>query len=161
MWREPVPEYGRPSEKVTFSDEWEETSMDASVCETRMCAKTNGREQKSRQRGRSRRTKEPRRETEIKVKTDGKYMGIIMKAVKFLLWKSRWIRKNKNILISHQFYTAGGETPKPVIRDDKVWEDLSQLDVSCLAPFSYGTGTYPPPAVIDGKRKVSDTVVRC
>ena len=36
--------------------------MDASVCETRICAKTNGREQKgNRQRGRSRRTKRPRR----------------------------------------------------------------------------------------------------
>lgn len=56
--------------KVTFQDEWGETEVwDASVCETRICAETNGREQKgNRQRDGAGEQRDRDGETEIKVK---------------------------------------------------------------------------------------------
>ena len=45
--------------------------------------------------------------------------------------------EKRNILISHQFYTAGGETPKTSDSETISVGGLDQVDISCLAPFSY------------------------
>lgn len=58
-------------------------------------------------------------------------------AVKFLLEREQVDTEKRNILISHQFYTAGGETPKTSDSETISVGGLDQVDISCLAPFSY------------------------
>ena len=58
-------------------------------------------------------------------------------AVKFLLERENIDTARRNILISHQFYTAGGETPKTSDSETITVGGLDQVDTACLAPFSY------------------------
>ena len=57
--------------------------------------------------------------------------------VKFLLERENIDTARRNILISHQFYTAGGEIPKTSDSETISVGGLDQVDISCLAPFSY------------------------
>ena len=58
-------------------------------------------------------------------------------AVKFLLERENIDTARRNILISHQFYTAGGEIPKTSDSETITVGGLDQVDTACLAPFSY------------------------
>lgn len=58
-------------------------------------------------------------------------------AVKFLLERENIDTARRNILISHQFYTAGGEIPKTSDSETVTVGGLDQVDTACLAPFSY------------------------
>lgn len=58
-------------------------------------------------------------------------------AVKFLLERENIDTARRNILISHQFYTAGGETPKTSDSETVTVGGLDQVDTACLTPFSY------------------------
>ena len=113
--------------------------MDASVCETRIRAKTNGREQKETDREDGAGEQRDRDgETEIKVKNGWEEIRRdYNEAVKFLLEREQVDTEKRNILISHQFYTAGGETPKTSDSETISVGGLDQVDISCLAPFSY------------------------
>lgn len=113
--------------------------MDASVCETRICAKTNGREQRETDREDGAGEQRDRDgETEIKVKNEWEEIRRdYNEAVKFLLEREQVDTEKRNILISHQFYTAGGETPKTSDSETISVGGLDQVDISCLAPFSY------------------------
>lgn len=43
----------------------------------------------------------------------------------------------RNVIISHQFYVAGGERPRQSESETIVVGGLDQVDVSCLEPFEY------------------------
>ena len=58
-------------------------------------------------------------------------------AVKFLLERENIDTARRNILISHQFYTAGGEIPKTSDSETITVGGLDQVETACLAPFSY------------------------
>ena len=78
------------------------------------------------------------RETEKKMETGREEIRRdYNEAVKFLLDREQVDREKRNVLISHQFYTAGGETPKTSDSETISVGGLDQVDISCLAPFSY------------------------
>ena len=126
--------------KVTFQDEWGETEvwmlpfvkpgyvrklMEESKKETDR--EDGAGEQRDRD-----------GETEIKVKNGWEEIRRdYNEAVKFLLEREQVDTEKRNILISHQFYTAGGETPKTSDSETISVGGLDQVDISCLAPFSY------------------------
>ncbi len=58
-------------------------------------------------------------------------------AVKFLLERENIDTARRNVLISHQFYTAGGEIPKTSDSETVTVGGLDQVDTACLAPFPY------------------------
>lgn len=81
---------------------------------------------------------ESKKETEKKIETGREEIRRdYNEAVKFLLDREQVDREKRNILISHQFYTAGGETPKTSDSETISVGGLDQVDISCLAPFSY------------------------
>lgn len=59
------------------------------------------------------------------------------RAVRWLLKREDFDPAKRNVLLSHQFYTAQGQEPKISDSETVVVGGLDQVDTSCLEPFSY------------------------
>lgn len=58
-------------------------------------------------------------------------------AVRALLAREEFDAKRRNVLISHQFYTAGGKEPKVSDSEVHYVGGIENVDVSALEPFDY------------------------
>lgn len=58
-------------------------------------------------------------------------------AVVSVLGRETIDRKERNILLSHQFYTAGGKLPEKSDSEAVMVGGLDQVDIACLEPFDY------------------------
>ena len=81
-------------------------------------------------------------------------------AVKFLLEREQVDTEKRNILISHQFYTAGGETPKTSDSETISVGDLIRWIFRVLRRFPMWHWDIST-ARSRWEEKVSVTVVRC
>ena len=59
-------------------------------------------------------------------------------AVRRLVERETLDDSKRNVILSHQFYTVGGEGPKQSDSETIVVGGLDQVDISCLKEFDYG-----------------------